>query len=376
MEAVSLDTPGAVNQVHGSMNYGLKWPQWSAIGKNYVSNKSFTREFHTFMIEWEADEIRWFVDGIHYQTQTSAGWYNYIWGDQQTGFRVANPRAPYDQAFHLLLNLAVGGHWPGQPDRNWRGDREFLIDYVRVYQCGSGNADGTGCASAPDALVDTSIEATADGGAPRVNHFTMFQHGPATLSFKAGDKTVTNALVIGSQAETAGNVIIEMPDIGGEHGKVLDINFSGAGKVFLASADMRDVAGIGNGFNLAGGSAWQTHGTLEFDLFVESIDPATTLVARLESGDSDRGQYAIETPAVGEWSKVAIRISDLLANPLEGGKGIDLNSVSNLIAIEATGSANARIRLDNIALSCAVNEFSKPWQWDTSCSIEPRLSAE
>ena len=376
MEAVSLDTAGAVNQVHGSMNYGLKWPQWSAIGKNYESNRSFTRKFHTFMIEWEADEIRWFVDGVHYQTQTSAGWYNYIWGNQQTGFSVTNPRAPYDQDFHLLLNLAVGGHWPGQPDRNWKGDREFLVDYVRVYQCGSGNADGTGCASAPDALVDASIEATPDGGAPLVNRFPVFQNGPATLSFKAGDKTVANALVIGSQAETEGDIVIDTPDIGGNRGEILDITFSGPGDVFLASADMSNIKGIGNGFNLAGGTAWSNHGTLEFDLFVESIDAGTTLMASLESGDSNQGQYAIETPRVGKWSRVAIRVSDLLANPREGGKGIDLNSVSKLVAIEATGSANARIRLDNISLSCAVNAFSKPWQWDTACSIEPLLTAE
>jgi hypothetical protein len=71
---------------------------------------------------------------------------------------------------------------------------------------------------------------------------------------------------------------------------------------------------------------------------------------------------------------VAIRISDLLANPLEGGKGIDLGDIANLIVIEATGSSTANIRLDNISLSCAVNEFSKAWQWDTECSIGPVLA--
>ena len=371
MEAVSLDTPGKPNQIHGSMNYGMKWPQWSATGTNYVSPRSFTRNFHTYLLEWEADEIRWFVDGTHYQTQTSAGWYNYIWGGQQQGFGVANPRAPYDQNFHLLLNLAVGGHWPGQPDKNWRGEREFLVDYVRVYQCGSANADGTGCASEPDALVDTSIQPTADGGAPRVNRFPLFEQGPATLSLQADGKSITNALVIGSQSANPEDVVVGTTDIGGEHGQVLEIKFSAPGNVSLSSADMKDVAGIDSGFDLTGGSAWSNYGTLEFDLRVESIETGTTLMAGLASGSSAMGQYRIEVPQIGQWVHVAIRISDLLANPAEDSKGLDPNNVADLLRIAATGTANAHIQLDNVFLSCAVNAYPKNWQWDTSCSIDP-----
>lgn len=376
MEAVNLDTAGAPNEVHGSMNYGLKWPQWSTNGTRFESPRSLTRNFHTFVLEWEADEIRWFIDGIHYATQTSAGWYNYIWGNQQTGFSVANPRAPYDQKFYLLLNLAVGGHWAGQPDRNWRGDREFLVDYVRVFQCGSGNTDGTGCASAADAPIDTSIEVTADAGAPRINRFTLFADGPATLALNTGDKPVTNTLVIDNREEAAGNVLIDTPDIGGEHGEVLDISFTGPARVFLSSANMSKVKGVSNGFSLAGGTAWSTHGTLEFDLFIKSIDSATTLIAGLDSGQPDSRQYAIETPPAGEWSHVAIRVSDLLGSSSDSGKGIDLNNVTNLMVIAATGNSTASIRLDNISLSCAVNPLPKRWQWDTACSIEPLLSAE
>jgi len=369
MEAVSLDTPGRPNEVHGSMNYGMKWPQWSATGRSYRSPSSFTAKFHTFLLEWEADEIRWFVDGIHYQTQRSDNWYNYIWGGQQQGFVVANPRAPYDQDFHLLLNLAVGGHWPGQPDKNWRGGREFLVDYVRVYQCGSGNADGTGCASEPDARVDAAIQPTPDGGAPRVNRFSLFEHGPATLNLPAGGNTITHKLVIDSQSANADDVVIDTPDIGGEHGKVLDIRFSAPGSISLSSAAMSDVTGVGNGFDLAGGSAWSNYGTLEFDLLVDNIDSTTTLMAGLASGPADLGQYRIETPVTGQWTHVAIRVADLLANPLAGGKGLDPNRVTSLLQIAATGTASAHIQLDNIFLSCAVNAYSKNWQWDTACSV-------
>jgi hypothetical protein len=44
--------------------------------------------------------------------------------------------APFNKRFHLLLNLAVGGNWPGSPDFNTTFPQEFVLDYVRVYQDG------------------------------------------------------------------------------------------------------------------------------------------------------------------------------------------------------------------------------------------------
>ena len=68
----------------------------------------------TFAIEWEADAIRWYVDGVLYHTETSATWFS----DGAAG----NARAPFDQFFHFLLNVAVGGNFPGPPD----GSATFL----------------------------------------------------------------------------------------------------------------------------------------------------------------------------------------------------------------------------------------------------------
>jgi beta-glucanase (GH16 family) len=45
-----------------------------------------------------------------------------------------NQRAPFDTSFHMLLNLAVGGNWPGSPDGSTVFPAEMLVDYVRVYQ--------------------------------------------------------------------------------------------------------------------------------------------------------------------------------------------------------------------------------------------------
>ncbi len=82
----------------------------------------FSSAFHVFALEWEPTEMRWSVDGVQYHSV--ARW------PSDAG---AAPR-PFDQRFHLLLNLAVGGDWPGSPDSSTVFPREFIIDYVRVYQ--------------------------------------------------------------------------------------------------------------------------------------------------------------------------------------------------------------------------------------------------
>ena len=64
----------------------------------------------------------WYVDGVFYQTQ-----------HEWRTFGAAYP-APFDRRFHLLLNVAVGGNWPGSPDASTVFPQQMYVDYVRVYQ--------------------------------------------------------------------------------------------------------------------------------------------------------------------------------------------------------------------------------------------------
>jgi beta-glucanase (GH16 family) len=76
--------------------------------------------FHLFAIEWEADAIRAYVDDTLYNTRTPAN-------------LPAGTRWVYDRPFFMLLNLAVGGNWPGSPDDSTVFPQQLLVDYVRVY---------------------------------------------------------------------------------------------------------------------------------------------------------------------------------------------------------------------------------------------------
>ncbi len=121
MEAINLQGAGG-NKVYGTLHYGGKWPDNTHKGKSYTPSTSVVNNFHTYSIEWEPNEIRWYVDGIHYQTQTD-------WWSAAAGYP-----APFDQRFHIILNVAVGGNWPGSPNSSTRFPQTMEVDYVRVYE--------------------------------------------------------------------------------------------------------------------------------------------------------------------------------------------------------------------------------------------------
>lgn len=82
---------------------------------------AFADAYHVFAVDWSPGRIVWQVDGRTYFTVTPA--------DLPAQARWVFDDGPY----YLLLNLAVGGHWPGNPDATTEFPQEFRIDYVRVF---------------------------------------------------------------------------------------------------------------------------------------------------------------------------------------------------------------------------------------------------
>lgn len=111
------------SRVHGTLHYGGAFPDNVHSGSAWtLPEGDFASGFHDFALEWERGEIRWYVDGVLYQTQSE--WHT----------RGAPFPAPFDRRFHLLLNVAVGGRWPGNPDDATRFPQRMEVEYVRVYQ--------------------------------------------------------------------------------------------------------------------------------------------------------------------------------------------------------------------------------------------------
>jgi len=83
--------------------------------------RDFADDFHVFAVEWDPDSVAFYVDENMYVKRTRA--------DLKPDWKWA-----FDKPFFLILNLAIGGDWPGSPDSSTHFPAEMLVDYVRVYE--------------------------------------------------------------------------------------------------------------------------------------------------------------------------------------------------------------------------------------------------
>ena len=116
----------------------------------------FSADFHTFGLEWDPDKIVWSIDGVERKTHTGAG----------------VPQVD----MYIILNLAIGGGWPGTPDSTTTFPGNYDIDYVRAYQrsadagvdAGAGDASSGGASSggvSNGGASGATADASAGGGA-------------------------------------------------------------------------------------------------------------------------------------------------------------------------------------------------------------------
>jgi beta-glucanase (GH16 family) len=85
-----------------------------------VDDQRFADDFHLYSVEWEPKVVRFYVDEHLYATRTPAD-------------LPKDAKWVYDHPFFVLLNVAVGGSWPGNPDATSVFPQTMLVDYVRVY---------------------------------------------------------------------------------------------------------------------------------------------------------------------------------------------------------------------------------------------------
>ncbi|UZN03914.1 ricin-type beta-trefoil lectin domain protein [Cellulomonas sp. S1-8] len=110
---------------------------------------SFADTFHTFAVDRKPGEITWYVDGVQYHRVTRASVGSNAW--------------VFDKPFFLILNVAVGGQWPGYPDGSTTFPQSMKVDWIRVTDngaTGGGTGGGTGAGALPTGVGTLR----ADGG--------------------------------------------------------------------------------------------------------------------------------------------------------------------------------------------------------------------
>ncbi|WP_430107339.1 RICIN domain-containing protein [Paenibacillus lautus] len=136
------------------VNGTVHWDAGGHADFGRVSGNLDFSQFHVYSIEWDSKYIRWFVDGQQF---------NEFYIENGTG-----NTEEFQRPFFILLNLAVGGNWPGSPNNSTPFPSQMLVDYVRVYQdTGASNviSDGiyTIASKASGKVMDVVDVSTASG---------------------------------------------------------------------------------------------------------------------------------------------------------------------------------------------------------------------
>lgn len=107
--------------VHGTAHWGIDWSNWNHQGlSKSIYPEYFDEEFHVFSIDWTEDNIDFIMD-------------DEVFFNINPSMMNGQPY-PFNNPFFFILNVAVGGNWPGNPDETTTFPVFMAVDYVRVYQ--------------------------------------------------------------------------------------------------------------------------------------------------------------------------------------------------------------------------------------------------
>ncbi|WP_307789219.1 RICIN domain-containing protein [Glycomyces salinus] len=143
--------------VHGTV-HGPGYSGAGGIGNSYTlpGGEQFADGFHTFAVDWEPGSITWSVDGNVYSTLTPDD----VGGNEWV----------FDHPFFMIMNVAVGGNWPGYPDGSTQFPQTLLVDYVRVYSGDGGGSTGGEITGLAGKCVDVRSSGTDDGTPVQLYH--------------------------------------------------------------------------------------------------------------------------------------------------------------------------------------------------------------
>ncbi|GKY96715.1 hypothetical protein MPSEU_000631000 [Mayamaea pseudoterrestris] len=168
--------------IHGSIHYANNSGGHEYLGTpaKLPESEAYADSFHAFAVQWQKDRLRWFVDGAQYSEILPADLESETW--------------PFNQRFHLLLNVAIGGGWPGNPDNSTLFPQQMKVDHVRVYNKPFGRLIGPAIVNANEQKV---VYALQNG----MSDYTFEWSVPsgATITSDEASSSATIAVEFGTQ---------------------------------------------------------------------------------------------------------------------------------------------------------------------------------
>lgn len=343
LEAVNIgaqsDHPDAAegeaeNRVYGTLHYGRAWPGNEYSGTAYTGVNP-ADDFHTYSIEWEEGAIRWFVDNVHYATQTSDGWYTHYVDENGEWQSSGSTAAPFNQKFHLILNLAMGGYWAGNVNETGIDESIdealYQIDYVRVYQC-EDDVTGVSCGRSRMEGMFEMVEGVEE---PPL---------PVAADFSADPLVIFDDVMSGDwqmakwDDADGGDEYSYVAPTGDEDG-YLDLLFSETGVMYLYSNE-----GKVDDFSSYGGN---------YSFKMRWVDgDATGLKVGINDSDGAFAHVVLDQQYFGmkgadDWTTVTIPVVDMVMN----ASGFDLEKVNIAGKFEQVGGTDLNVQIKDITVS-------------------------
>ena len=327
--------PGETEQrVYGTLHYGRAWPGNEYSGEYYNEIRP-ADDFHTYTIEWEEGAIRWFVDDVHYATQTQEGWYTHYQdenGDWQSSGTTA---APFNQNFHIILNLAMGGNWAGNVNEGGIdatiSEADYLVDYVRVYQC-EDDASGVSCGT------------KGEEGTYALNSGVVEPLLPVAADFTADPLVIFDDLLVADWQlakwdDADGGDEYEVVEATDTEDGYIDLQFDNTGVMYLYANEGK----LSDFSNFAGDYTFKMR-------WVSGT--ATGLKVGINDNAGNFAHIVLDQQYFGsqgasEWTDVTISVSDMIAN----AAAIDLSNIEIAGKFEQSGGTDLHVQIKDIAIS-------------------------
>jgi len=343
LTALEANADGIIAGAH----YGLGLT--NGVNFNSETIAAAKTEFHSYAIEWAADQIRWYIDGIHVHTVDPLNTWAYTLSGENV---VVDNTGPFNQNMQITLELLAES---GEPDA------EMLIDYVKVWSCDPAIETGVeNCASYVNSTINKAASDRIESVGPVITE--IFTNG----YFDKDEVKVSdlNPLIWHNTDEVIELSIanfnaptIEALTVDGEHALVIDVSHAeGDANISIASP----------GVEFIGRDA-----VLSFDMYIDSANTLTeTLDIRMETGWPYMGMmtWNVADLELDSWVTYNIPVSEFVNNPflapdwlnwipgIEEGDALplDTSNVNALLVVEFHGGVH--FQLDNIQLSCISNE--------------------
>ena len=334
-------------------------------------------EYHLYAVEWDSEQIRWFVDGKHFYTLTQASYWNYYqdavngWqgfvdknddgiddnldANLYANYLNSSINAPFDNNHYIILNSAVGGTLPDSVGESADPDGpvflgEMKVDYVRVYQCPEDPLlpEATGCKNyldtyeADDYYTNSALRPKVPSEQSSFSSMTdLYVNGnnPESIlgvpySFKINENLVLSVV---NDAEGSGN-LLSIESLGRLNNiiPILSITRDDLDTIIFAGFDVSPSA----------------LGDFKFDLYIEDYDPdASNPLMAVGMAESDIKKKFVALPLkdyqLGKWHRITIPVTDILNG---SGQKINLQKLSELLFFQFSHQAN--VKIDNIQFAC------------------------